>query len=386
MIYLFGYNDTIKGRLVPEVKTPYRNEFQRDKDRIIHSNAFRRLQYKTQVYVNYEGDHYRNRLTHSIEVASLSRSIASELGVSPDLAEAISLAHDIGHTPFGHAGERALNKSMQHFGGFDHNSHALKILTSLEKRYAAFDGLNLTWEVLEGLVKHNGPLNHDISNIIVDYDKKHNLDLARYSSLEAQIAALSDDIAYNGHDLEDAVRANLLSIEDILELDFVNAITKPIINQYPNINSHRLIYEIVRKLNHYFIDDLIHNTKYKLKTNKIYSIEDIRSSKESILSFSRKSSEELYRLKKFLYNKVYTHPDILYLTNQSEQIIALLFDLYVNSIELLPKDWYSDVLLNKAGTHEISNIVVDYIAGMTDRYAIRECEKYCNFKFDGKIL
>jgi len=368
-----------RGRLYEESTTPYRNEFQRDKDRIIHSNAFRRLEYKTQVYVNHEGDHYRNRLTHSIEVASIARSIATELNVSADLAEAIALAHDMGHTPFGHAGEDALNNCMKDYGGFDHNAHSIKLLTQLEQRYAAYDGLNLTWEVLEGIAKHNGPLTTDIPDIITQYNAKHDLDLCHYASMEAQIAALSDDIAYHGHDLEDAVRAELITIEDLMEIDFLSDYIKAVRNKYPDLHHNRLIYETIRFLNHYFVDDLLAMTRQNIAYENILSEDNIRHLKKPIVEFSHEAEERLVLIKSFLFAKVYTHDKVTEMTVQSKEVVKRLFSVYMGSIKLLPDAWYA--LAKNATTKACATIVADYIAGMTDRYAIRECETLCNLTF-----
>ena len=368
-----------RGRLYDESTTPYRNEFQRDKDRIIHSNAFRRLEYKTQVYVNHDGDHYRNRLTHSIEVATIARSIATELNVSADLAEAIALAHDMGHTPFGHAGEDALDACMKDYGGFDHNAQSIKLLTKLEQRYAAYDGLNLTWEVLEGIAKHNGPVTKDIPDIIVQYNALHDLDLFHYASIEAQISALSDDIAYHGHDLEDAVRAELIKIKDLEEIDFLADYIHAVQARYPGLHTNRLIYETIRFLNHYFVDDLLAMTRQNIAHENILTEENIRHLNKPVVEFSHEALERLILIKSFLFAKVYTHEKVTAMTAQSKVVIQKLFDLYMDSIKLLPDEWYE--LAKNADQKACAIIVADYIAGMTDRYAIRECETLCNLRF-----
>ena len=368
-----------RGRLYEESTTPYRNEFQRDKDRIIHSNAFRRLEYKTQVYVNHEGDHYRNRLTHSIEVASIARSIATELNVSADLAEAIALAHDMGHTPFGHAGEDVLDACMKDYGGFDHNAQSVKLMTELEQRYAAYDGLNLTWEVLEGLAKHNGPLTKDIPDIIVEYNAKHDLDLGHYSSMEAQIASLSDDIAYHGHDLEDAIRAELIHIDDLRAIDFLEDYINAVLGRYPNLHPYRLIYETIRFLNHYFVDDLLAMTRQNIKIEHIVTEGDVRMLGKAIVEFSHEAQERLLLIKSFLFDRVYTHKKVTAMTTQSKGVVKSLFGVYMKNIKLLPEEWY--ILAQDKDERSRAIIVADYIAGMTDRYAIRECESLCNLKF-----
>lgn len=368
-----------RGRLYEESTTPYRNEFQRDKDRIIHSNAFRRLEYKTQVYVNHEGDHYRNRLTHSIEVASIARSIATELNVSADLAEAIALAHDMGHTPFGHAGEDALDACMKDYGGFDHNAQSIKLLTKLEKRYAAYDGLNLTWEVLEGIAKHNGPLTGSIPETITQYNTIHDLDLLHYSSVEAQISSLSDDIAYHGHDLEDAIRAELIAIKDLEEIEFLGDYIHAVQAKYPDLHPNRLIYETIRFLNHYFVDDLLAMTRQNIAYENIITEENVRHMNKPIVEFSHEALERLILIKSFLFDKVYTHEKVTRMTTQSKEVVRKLFCIYMNSIKLLPDEWFT--LAQNADQKQCAIIVADYIAGMTDRYAIRECELLCGLTF-----
>ncbi|MEY3197160.1 MAG: hypothetical protein RLZZ59_528 [Pseudomonadota bacterium] len=368
-----------RGRLYKESPTPYRNEFQRDKDRIIHSNAFRRLEYKTQVFVNHEGDHYRNRLTHSIEVASVARSIAQELDLSEDLAEAIALAHDMGHTPFGHAGEDILDECMKPYGGFSHNAHSIKLLTKLEQRYAAYDGLNLTWEVLEGIAKHNGPVIGDIPKVIIEYNTMHDLDLGFYSSAEAQVAALADDIAYHGHDLEDAVRAGLVRIEDLLEVEFLAQYINAVKQKYPDLHQNRLIYETIRFLNHYFVDDLLATTKQNIKLYNIETEEDVRNAKSPIVNFSPEASNRLCLIKTFLFDRVYLHEKVTAITFKAKRVVKKLFDLYMNSPQYMPNEWEANI----KGQDEAmrASIVADYIAGMTDRYAIRECQSLCGFTF-----
>ena len=369
-----------RGRLYPEIATPYRNEFQRDKDRIIHSNAFRRLEYKTQVFVNHEGDHYRNRLTHSIEVSSLARSISTALGLCADLSETISLAHDMGHTPFGHAGEVVLDECMANYGGFCHNAHSIKLLTKLEQRYAAYDGLNLSWEVLEGIAKHNGPLTSDIPEAIMLYNKEYDLDLGRYSSAEAQVSSLSDDIAYQGHDIEDAIRADLITLKDLEEIEFLRDYIAIVKNKYPSLHLNKLVYELVRYLNHYFVDDLLAITRRNIERNKIKSSEDIRALGNHIVEFSHEASGRLVMIKKFLFEKVYHHEKVAVMTFKAKQVIHKLFELYMNSPECMPLEWFH--LVKELDDTGKAKHVSDYIAGMTDRYAIREYQSFCNLKFD----
>ena len=294
-----------KGRLYPEVSTPYRNEFQRDKDRIIHSNAFRRLEYKTQVFINHEGDHYRNRLTHSVEVASVARSLAGALGLFEDLAECIALAHDLGHTPFGHAGEDALNESMKTYGGFSHNAHTIKILTSLEQRYAAYDGLNLTWEVLDGIAKHNGPLTGKLDEAISEYNQIQDLYLDQYSSAEAQVAALSDDIAYNGHDLEDGIRSGLIDIDSLEEIKFLHEYISGIKKKYPDLDPKRMIYETIRHLNHYLINDLLTASRANIIKYKVQTPEDVRLLGRPLIEFSEEGLAQMNLIRKFLTTNIH---------------------------------------------------------------------------------
>lgn len=369
------------GRLYPEKPTTYRNEFQRDKDRIIHSNSFRRLEYKTQVFVNHEGDHYRNRLTHSIEVASVARSVSDTLGLSADLAEAISLAHDIGHTPFGHAGEDALNNCMQLYGGFCHNAHSIKLLTSLEQRYGAYSGLNLTWEVLEGIVKHNGPVTQNVPEIIVEYNKIHDLDLGNYSSAEAQISALSDDIAYNGHDIEDGVRAGLISLDELAEINLVGKYIENVRQEFPDLSLNRTVYEVTRDLIHYFIDDLLTNSRAIIKKNNIKTIKEIRNFGAPVIAFSKKADKHFQEIKAFLFKKLYRHEKVMMMTFKATQVVSKLFDLYMNFPEAMRYEW-RDLAKGEVSDTGRAKIVADYIAGMTDRYAIREYQALHNLQFE----
>ncbi|WP_375326748.1 deoxyguanosinetriphosphate triphosphohydrolase [Candidatus Tisiphia endosymbiont of Nemotelus uliginosus] len=369
---------TNQGRLYKEQPTSYRNEFERDRDRIIHSKAFRRLQYKTQVFINHEGDHYRNRLTHSIEVATVARSISNTLNLSSDLAEAVALAHDLGHTPFGHAGEIALNECMKDFGGFSHNTHSLKILTKLEKRYASYDGLNLTWEVLEGIVKHNGPLTHDVSEYIKQYNAQNDLDLTTYASAEAQIAALADDISYISHDLEDSIGAKIIDFNHLSEITFIDRYINTIKSQFRDITSSKLIYEVVRKLMSDLINDLLLQTHNNLKKEKITTAMDIRHLNYQIIDFTEDTKEYIKELRQFLYNKVYKNNKLTAMTLKCQKIIQGLFKLYMNNIDLLPFNWKELILEDEQSK---ATIVADYIAGMTDRFAIQEYNAFysCNF-------
>jgi dGTPase len=369
-----------KGRLHPEKSTSYRNAFQRDKDRIIHANAFRRLEYKTQVFVNHEGDHYRNRLTHSIEVASIARSIASALNLSQDLAETIALAHDMGHPPFGHAGEDALNDCMKPYGGFCHNAQAIKILSSLEQRYGAYDGLNLTWEVLEGTAKHNGPIKKALPEYLIEYDKKHKLDLDHYSSGEAQLSALADDIAYHGHDIEDAVRAGLISIADLREIEFISEYLDIVYAEYPKLHTNRAVYELIRHLNHYFVDDLLETTRNIIAENNIETIKDIRSADFPIVQFSKEAETRFFIIKKFLFDNVYMHEKVKMMTFKARRVVKKLFEQYMEYPESMPPEW--NRMVTDKDVRFKAQVISDYIAGMTDRYALKEFQTLCNLQFD----
>lgn len=373
-----------KGRIHPEKPTPYRNEFERDRDRIIHSNAFKRLQYKTQVFVNHdinqERDHYRNRLTHSVEVSSIARALCKALNLSDDLAEAVALAHDLGHSPFGHAGEEALNECMKDYGGFSHNAHSFKLLTLLERKYAAYNGLNLTWEVLEGIVKHNGPLSPKNSyQYIIDYDAKHSLELTKYSSGEAQVASLSDDIAYIAHDLEDSIGAEIITYSDLEEIELLGGYINNVRKEYKNIENSRLIYEVSRKLMHHLINGLLSQTRNNIKTYKIETERDIRNLGRPLVEFTPEVAGDIKAIKDFLFRKVYKHYQVVSVTLQCQTVVKSLFKLYNENIELLPFTW-REMIKDDVNNSKMS-IIADYIAGMTDRYAIRQYQSFYNLKF-----
>ena len=369
-----------RGRIHHEKSTPYRNEFERDRDRKIHANAFKRLQYKTQVFVNHEGDHYRNRMTHSVEVSTIARSLSKALGLCEDLAEAVALAHDLGHTPFGHAGEDALNACMKNFGGFSHNAHSFKILTYLEQKYAAYDGLNLTWEVLEGIVKHNGPVEKSESYAyIFEYDRKHGLDLSKRSSAESQVAALSDDIAYICHDLEDSIRAEIITYKDLEEIKCVDRYICEVRNTYPDINDDRLIYEVGRKLTHHLIESLLFQTRANIERHKIKTQSDVRDLEYQLVEFTKSTFDEVKLIKDFLMKKVYKHHRVASVTLQSQNVVRDLFKLYVENIELLPFEWR--MMIDKNKTDSKMSIIADYIAGMTDRFAIKQYQSFYNLNF-----
>ncbi|MDB9936608.1 deoxyguanosinetriphosphate triphosphohydrolase [Candidatus Pelagibacter sp.] len=353
-----------KGRIFKEANSLYRTPFQRDRDRIIHSASFRRLKHKTQVFVNTEGDHFRTRITHSIEVAQIARSIAKHLGLNDDLAETLSLAHDLGHTPFGHAGEDALNESMNNFGGFDHNLQTLRIVMFLEHKYLKFKGLNLTLETLDGLLKHNGPI-YDLSSVnrlVGLKNLKNKINFTNSGSLEAQISAISDDIAYNNHDIQDGIRAKMFNLHDLIEIDFFKDIYKSHKKNMKNNNKDILIYQIIRDSIDLMVKDLIKNTKNNLKINNIKSSKDIYRLEEPIVCFSNKFLKIEKEIRYFLRSKMYNNKKVLLKNNIGKKIIKNLF----NKIKKTPKKFIPTNQLNKDGNRAIA----DFISGMTDRYAI----------------
>jgi dGTPase len=362
-----------EGRLYNEPESNTRTCFQRDRDRIIHSTAFRRLKYKTQVFVYHEGDHYRTRLTHSLEVSQIARSICRFFGLNEDLAETLSLAHDLGHTPFGHAGEDALEKEMDVYGGFNHNAQALRIVTNLEKKYINYDGLNLTWETLEGLAKHNGPYkgrNAIIHSILNEYNQTHNLKLDKYPSMEAQISSISDDIAYNNHDLDDGLRAGLFDFEEMYSLPLAGKIIKDILSSKKNIDQSRLIHHAVRNIIKSMVDDVIVETQRRLNDIQPTSFEDIQNANISMVGFSSEMKEIEFTIKNFLYEKMYKHEKVLEMSNNAKIMIKKLFTYYFSDKKNLPKTWVNQ--LNTSSDKDYARLVSDFIAGMTDRFAINQ--------------
>ena len=358
-----------KGRMFLEEEDVNRSCFMRDRDRIIHSSAFRRLKYKTQVFVNNEEDYYRTRLSHSLEVSQLARSISKVFKVNDDLAESISLSHDLGHTPFGHAGEEILNEKMKQFGGFDHNFQALKILVFLEKKYIGFDGLNLTFETLDGILKHNGPVIKKVPFFISNFLNFFDGDLKTYGSLESQIAAICDDIAYNNNDIDDGLYANFFNIEELEQLSIVKKVVKTI--KMKKKDTSRLKYELVRKLIKLMLDDLIKNTKSNLKKYKVLSANDVISLDKCVVCFSKSMVDDELALKNFLKERMYMHPKIRTMTIKAKKIVSDLFDLYVKEPDLLPKQW-----IDFKNEREKHIVVCDYISGMTDKYAINIHKKF----------
>ncbi|MEL6962849.1 MAG: deoxyguanosinetriphosphate triphosphohydrolase [Pseudomonadota bacterium] len=366
-----------RGRRYPEEESFVRSAFQRDRDRILHCAAFRRLEYKTQVFVNHEGDHFRTRLTHSLEVAQIARTIARYLGLNEDVAETVALAHDLGHSPFGHAGERTLNAVLADFGGFDHNAQTLRVVTALERRYASFDGLNLTWETLEGVVKHNGPLMGNIPTYIVAYNAEHDLELASQPSAEAQIAALADDIAYTNHDFDDGLRAGLFSREDLLDLPLIGAIFKDVSKRYDGIEPIRLIHESVRRLINLMVDDLIKETERRLSSAAPGSAEALRSLTHPVVAFSADVAEPLQVLRQFLHSNMYRHYKVMRMTRKADRVVRELFEVLFDHPDCLPPAWQRAAA--EGGEVGRAMAISDYIAGMTDRFALEEHDRL--FKF-----
>jgi len=374
-----------RGRLHAEAPSPTRNEFRRDCDRIIHSTAFRRLAHKTQVFVYHEGDHYRTRLTHTLEVAQIARSLARALGLDEDLAEALALAHDLGHPPFGHAGERALDQALSGYGGFDHHAQALRIVTDLEHRYAAFDGLNLTWETLEGLVKHNGPLTdragqpvvryreHGVPAAILAYDKIQELELWSQPSAEAQAAALADDIAYDAHDIDDGLRADLFALENIAAVPIIADILRGIDAKTPGVDPDRRAHETVRELITRMIEDVIAETERRVKAHKP-SAAEVRRAAGPLIAFSPAMQKADKDIKGFLYPRMYRHERVMHVMSEAEGVVRDLFAHYVVKPTDLPAVWADGIDTRDEGVR--ARRIADYIAGMTDRYAQVEHAKY----------
>ncbi|MDH3239942.1 MAG: deoxyguanosinetriphosphate triphosphohydrolase [Alphaproteobacteria bacterium] len=370
-----------RGRLFPEPPSRTRTDFQRDRDRIIHSAAFRRLKHKTQVFVYHVGDYYRTRLTHSLEVSQIARSISRCLGLNEDLAEALALAHDLGHTPFGHSGEDALDAAMAAHGGFDHNAQTLKILTWLEHRYAGFDGLNLTWETLEGVLKHNGPLTGPharrktaaIPEAIIEFDRLFPLDLATFPSAEAQVAALSDDIAYNNHDIDDGLRAGLLEIADFEGVPLVGPVFEEVARLHPNLAPDRVIHEAVRRLIDAMVSDLINESKGRIAAASPTCADEIRALDHPVIAFSAGMAENDRALKAFLFTHMYRHETVNRMSDTGAKVVRELYELFLAEPEHLPADWQQS--LDGPGGAATARTAGDYIAGMTDRYALRTYER-----------
>ena len=366
-----------RGRLHPEPESATRTPFQRDRDRIIHSAAFRRLKHKTQVFVYHEGDYYRTRLTHSLEVAQIARSVSRALGLNEDLAEAVALAHDLGHTPFGHAGEEALAEAMAGYGGFDHNEQAFRILTSLERRYAEFDGLNLTWETLEGVVKHNGPLVGPSAKKAAPASFAawpQDLELDGWPGLEAQVASLADDIAYNNHDIDDGLRAGLFTIADLAEVPLVGPVFRQVSERYPNLEEPRLIHEAIRRLIDAMVNDLIGETRRRLDALRPEDADTLRRCGRPTAAFSDGMRENDRALKRFLFESMYRHSTVNRMTAKARRVVRELFAFYIEQPDCLPGAWREEAerAASPAGS---ARLIADYIAGMTDRYALEEHQR-----------
>ena len=360
-----------RGRLHAEPESRSRTPFQRDRDRIIHSTAFRRLQYKTQVFVYHEGDHFRTRLTHSIEVAQIARSIARALGLDEDLAEALALAHDLGHTPFGHAGEEALDHVLKPFGGFSHNDQTFRVLTRLERRYADFDGLNLTWETLEGTVKHNGPLARErLPQTIGEYAAEHDLALALWPSAEAQAAALADDIAYNNHDIDDGLRAGLFAVKDLADVPFVGPVFAEVAVRHPALEEARLVHEAIRRLIDGMVGDCVAETERRIAAGRIAAVADIRALGAPLVAFSEPMRANDRVLRAFLMEHMYRHYRVSRMASKARRIVRELFELFLTEPVCLPTEWRAQT--DRPGSAVTARVVADYIAGMTDRFALDE--------------
>ena len=375
-----------RGRLLAEPPSKTRSPFRRDCDRVIHSTAFRRLKHKTQVFVFHEGDHYRTRLTHSLEVAQIARALARQLGLDEDLTEALALAHDLGHPPFGHAGERALDACMQAHGGFDHNAQTLRVVTSLEHRYPEFDGLNLTWETLEGIVKHNGPLaersgaavgryrDHGIPSGISDYTGTYDLELWSFASLEAQVAAIADDIAYDAHDIDDGLRAGLFTVDDLKTMPLTAAIIADIAGHYPDLDDDRRGAELVRELISYLIGAVVSESRSRLQAAKPNSVDDVRNHGEVLIAFSPGAAQAEAEIKSFLKQGMYRHPRVMHVMGDAEQILFDLFARYQKVPGDLPPEWLPPGAEAETET-ERARRIGNFIAGMTDRFALTEHQR-----------
>ena len=363
-----------RGRRHPESPSANRTPFARDRDRIIHATAFRRLKQKTQVFVAHEGDHFRTRLTHSLEVAQIARSIATALRLDSDLAETIALGHDLGHPPFGHAGEDELEQRMTPYGGFDHNVQTFRVVTTLERRYPRFEGLNLTWETLEGLVKHNGPvagrLDRPAWSAIVDYDKGFDLELGGWASAEAQVAALSDDIAYNNHDVDDGLAAGLFRLDELMDVPLIGPILAGVRRDYPDLDASLTRLEVVRRMIGDMVGNVMTETLSRASASGVESSADVRALGRALAAFSDDMTEDLARLRAFLHERMYRHWRVMRTRSQARRILAEMFDLFLREPELLPPEWQERLAgLDQAGA---ARVTCDYIAGMTDWFAIEE--------------
>ena len=366
-----------RGRRFPEDESRTRTPFARDRDRIIHTSAFRRLKEKTQVFVAHEGDNFRTRLTHSLEVAQVARSLATALGLDSDLAETIALGHDIGHPPFGHAGEDELQACMATFGGFDHNVQTFRVVTELERRYPDFDGLNLTWETLEGIIKHNGPVMDKLGKpswkAISKYDAEYKLGLNTWASAEAQCAALADDIAYNNHDVDDGVEAGLFTLDELMDVPLIGPILAAVRSERPDLDLRLTRLEAVRRMIGAMVDDVMGETLQRAAATGVQTAEDVRNLDHALVAFSPDMAEDLARLRQFLHARMYRHWKVNRTRSQARRILAEMFSLFLAEPDVLPSEWFARSRdRDEAGR---ARVVCDYIAGMTDRFAIEEHRK-----------
>lgn len=376
------YPQHSRGRLFPEPISRTRNAFARDRDRIIHATAFRRLKEKTQVFVAHEGDHYRTRLTHSLEVAQIARSLAHALRLDTDLAETVALAHDLGHPPFGHSGEDELQARMAPWGGFDHNVQTFRVVTKLEERYPGFDGLNLSWETVEGVVKHNGPVSHRLDEpawkAIADYTLDHgapnwDLRLGTFASLEAQAAAIADDIAYNNHDVDDGVQAGLFTLDDLAQVPLIGPVLLGVRKDWPDIDERMVRIEAVRRMIGVMIEDVLAETEARIEAAGVRSTEDVRMAKLMLVAFSPGMLADLGVLRKFLFERMYRHYRVNRTRSQARRLLGEMFQLFMTEPEVMPPEW--SVKARQDEGSKRARAVCDYIAGMTDRYAIEEHKK-----------
>lgn len=378
--------DRSRGRLHEEPPSETRTEFQRDRDRVIHSDAFRRLKQKTQVFVAHEGDHYRTRLTHSLEVSQIARTVARVLGLDEDLAEVLALAHDIGHPPFGHAGETALNEAMRLYDGFDHNAQALRVLTKLERKYPKFDGLNLTWETLEGVIKHNGPLvtaqrsMEALPAAFRDYEALQSLELNTFAGPEAQVAALADDIAYNNHDIQDGLRAGLFEVDELMDIPLTGNVFREVMLEYPDLERDRLVAEAVRRLIGIWTRDLIQEFQRRAAKAKPRSVEEVRALDHPLAAFSNDIAVKQKPLREFLFQRMYRHHKVNRMMSQARRIVRELFSLFLAEPDTLPSPWRQRAHLADKDMVKRARVVCDYIAGMTDTYAIDEHRRLFNLE------
>ena len=379
--------DRSRGRLFPEPPSKTRSPFRRDCDRVIHSTAFRRLKHKTQVFVFHEGDHYRTRLTHTLEVAQIARALARQLGLDEDLTETLALAHDLGHPPFGHAGERALDACLRDHGGFDHNAQTLRVVTALEHRYPEFDGLNLTWEALEGIVKHNGPLtapngeavgryrDHGIPSAITDYIATHDLELWSFASLEAQVAAIADDIAYDAHDIDDGLRAGLFAVDDLRIMPLTADMIAEIARHYPDLDEVRRGAELVRELISYLIGAVVSEAGRRLQAARPGSVDDVRTHGDVLVAFPPQAAAAEAEIKAFLKQRMYRHPRVMRVMGDAERILFDLFARYQRTPGDLPAEWLPPEGGRAGSETARARRIGNFIAGMTDRFALTEHQR-----------